>query len=497
MPENGPRIAAGAHLGGRRCMRVRTRPADRRTPRRLVLGTFHHSHQAILHMSSLYWMFTATRTFSNTLEAALCSMALSAWPLCAADVQRLASGRVRRAYRLALLAAFAAVLVRPTSLVIWSFLGLKLLWDAHTDAQSLWRVVREPLWIAPVVLGLGACADYMYFGIWRLAPLLFFLQNVIHGVSSFYGVNAWHWYITLGIPAIISIHLPFFFCQGIHMAYRKAVSAQVRTLLGMCTWTVAIFSLLAHKEVRFLQPLVPWFHLAAAIGMAHRCPVNVSSLRTAFQALPRWMRTWIYIQLPVFVYLAAFHAQAQVGVTTYMHRVATSSKAPVTVGFLMPCHSTPWQSHMHFAPWGSGGDSGRAWFLACPPPLDTHSPDYWDQSDFFFADPLQYMHTRFPSTVDPSFPAMERSHFSVPWTTGPPHAHAAYDLGWAHPWPSHLVMFSNLLETRNCTMSMAELLIAQGYRETARLWNSLFHPEGHRRGSVVVWSHYSMDPLAS
>ena len=461
-----------------------------------MLGMLPCSHQAFLHMSSLYWMFTATRTFSNTLEAALCSMALSAWPLCTADVQRLASGPARRAYRLALLAAFTAVLVRPTSLVIWSFLGLKLLWDAHSDAQGLWRVVREPLWIGPFVLGLGACADYMYFGVWTLAPLRFFLQNVIHGVSSFYGENAWHWYITLGLPTILSVYLPFFF-RGIYVTYKKAVSAQVRTLLSMCAWTVAIFSLLAHKEVRFLQPLVPWFHFAAAIGMADSRPMNISSLRTAFQALPRWMRAWIYAQLPFFVYLTAFHTQGQVGVTTHMHRVATSSKAPVTVGFLMPCHSTPWQSHMHFAPWGSGGDRGRAWFLACPPPPDAHLSDYWDQSDFFFADPLQYMHSRFPATVDPSFPAMDRSKFIVPLTTGLPRAHAAYDLGWAHPWPSHFVMFSNLLKTGNETMSIAELLTAQGYRETARLWNSVFHPEEHRRGNVVVWSHYSRDALAS
>lgn len=456
-----------------------------------------HSHQAVLHMTSLYWMFTATRTFSNTLEAAFCSMALSVWPLCAADVQRLNSRSARNGYRLALLAAFVSVLVRPTSLVMWSFLGLKLLWDARTDAYSVWRVVREPLWMAPIVLGLGACADYLYFGIWTLGPLRFFLQNVVHSVSSFYGVYAWHWYITLGIPVILSIHLPLYFFQGIKMAFKKAVSAQVRTLLGMCAWTVVVFSLLAHKEVRFLQPLVPWFHLIAALGLAKRRPSNPSSLSTAFLALPSWMRTWVYVQLPFFVYLAAFHAHAQVGVTTHLHHVASSSKTPSTVGFLMPCHSTPWQSHMHVFPWGSGGDDGRAWFLACPPPPQPHLTGYWDQSDFFLADPLQYMRTRFPTTVDLSFPPMERSQFSVPSSTGLPRAHAAYDLGWRHPWPSHLVMFSSLLDTHDHTTSMADVLTAQGYRETARFWNSVFHPEAHRRGDVVVWSHYSMVDLAS
>lgn len=68
-----------------------------------------------------------------------------------------------------------------------------------------------------------------------------------------------------------------------------------------------------------------------------------------------------------------------------------------SVGFLMPCHSTPWQSHLHRAElelepdlgladeeWGAGkdeqngreagrrrngsGEDGRAWFITCAPP---------------------------------------------------------------------------------------------------------------------------------
>ncbi|WFD26355.1 glycosylphosphatidylinositol anchor biosynthesis [Malassezia nana] len=210
-----------------------------------------------------------------------------------------------------------------------------------------------------------------------------------------------------------------------------------------------------------------------------------------------WLRIGLYMQLPCFVYLAVFHTRGQVAVTTYLHRKATSSLNMGTVGFLMPCHSTPWQSHMHYAPWSSGGDEGRAWFLACPPPPRPDLPGYWDQSDFFFADPLQYMTLRFPPLVDLSFPPMESASFSVPYSTGLPQAHAAYDLGWAHPWPSHLVLFSSLLDVRNQTHSMAELLTAQGYRETMRFWNALLHPDTHRRGSVVVWSHYSMGALAS
>ena len=42
-----------------------------------------------------------------------------------------------------------------------------------------------------------------------------------------------------------------------------------------------------------------------------------------------------------------------------------------SVAFLMPCHSTPWQSHLHRqaleTPQGSG-EGGTAWFITCEPP---------------------------------------------------------------------------------------------------------------------------------
>ena len=127
-----------------------------------------------MHLTSLYWLYTASRTFSNTFEAAVCSIALYYWPLSRAAVNHLRVSKSSRAYRMALFAAWLAVLIRPTSLVLWSFLGMRLVNDA-LHCKCFWRVIREPLWIGYVfilrkgshystslLLGAGYNIDSMY-----------------------------------------------------------------------------------------------------------------------------------------------------------------------------------------------------------------------------------------------------------------------------------------------------------------------------------------------
>ena len=114
--------------------------------------------------------------------------------------------------------------------------------------------------------------------------------------------------------------------------------------------------------------------------------------------------------------------------------------------------------------------------------------------------------------MDPSFPNSPFTFASISEERGPSKTGDIlqdsgaliadeYDYGWNHSWPSHLVVFQALLDTR-CSFSRAEtilqrngetigdLLRSKGYREEARLWNSLWHEDERRRGDVVLlkWS---------
>ncbi len=89
---------------------------------------------------SAYSLYTSVRTFSNTLEASLTTVALYYWPLliagpdyvrpddqectrCDPAARRYASER--RSTRLSLLLAALAFVVRPTNALIWLFLLLR------------------------------------------------------------------------------------------------------------------------------------------------------------------------------------------------------------------------------------------------------------------------------------------------------------------------------------------------------------------------------------
>lgn len=337
----------------------------------------------------------------------------------------------------------------------------------------------------------GIALDSWYYGERVVTVWNFFYENVVQSLSVFYGAHPWHWYLSQGLPLILTVAMPWA-QKGWSNALYQPSSSAMATLGGLCAWTVGAYSLLSHKEARFLQPLLPIFHLFAASAIA---PPS-GGWRTAWRAFPRALRFLLLAQVPVTLYLAAFHAKGQIEVVQYVHAIATHR---TTFGFLMPCHSTPWQSHMHarvleMTDMDSelmSGDVGRAWFLACPPPRNKDPATYWDQSDFFFADPVRYLRDRFPARVDTQFPPMRQYHFHKPRPTNATDAvsqHVQSDLGWRHTWPSHLVLYTSHLDMRESDGgdTVGAFLRRRGYVETRRIWNALSHPDWNRRGDIVV-----------
>ncbi|PKI82369.1 Gpi10p [Malassezia vespertilionis] len=357
---------------------------------------------AVLHLLSFYWVYTATRTFANTTEAALCSITLYFWPLSPV----LVTHTPMRTFRCALLAAFCAVLIRPTSLVLFAFLGLHTLYMAwrHAGVKRACILLANALAVGLPVLASGVALDTLYYGQRIVTPYLFVRENLFKNLAVFYGRHPWHWYFTQGIPVLTTVLFPWsmigWYKSLSGNVHPKWDAASLCTLAWLSLWTTCLYSFLSHKELRFLQPLVPWFTLFAA---------------NAWRALPKLVRGLLLIQLPLLVYAAAFHCTGQVQVMAYLHMLPPKQ----TVGFLMPCHSTPWQSHMHarhlemseFDEELISGDTGRAWFLTCHPPRRTNARTYWDQTDFFYEDPVRYMKSRFPDQYHMPPPPMKARHF--------------------------------------------------------------------------------------
>lgn len=212
-------------------------------------------------------------------------------------------------------------------------------------------------------------------------PFLFFKVNVVNSISLFYGVHTWHWYLSQGIPVIFTTFLPLL-AYGYWCIYHdKVIYQRCKSLLHLCLWVIIIYSLLPHKEFRFLFPLVPILFMVVAFGI-QRTPVHWRKRILSFLVLT---------QMPLALYLSLWHQRGVIDVMLWLRTQPVQS-----LGVLMPCHSTPWTSILH--------KDIPMWFLTCEPPLNETSID---EADLFYIDPKAYLEN-------------------------------------LKDWPSHLVMFEQL-----------------------------------------------------
>ncbi|KAI9312154.1 Alg9-like mannosyltransferase family-domain-containing protein [Dichotomocladium elegans] len=385
-----------------------------------VMGASVAPYILLLTLFSWYNAFIAARTLSNSMEAMFTVLSLNYWPLFDMTASKIGE------YRVALFLAACACVIRPTNAVLWLFMGTQLLLSARGFRITvLWNAFI----IVSSVLGLDILVDtwiYTGFDHLVLTPFNFLKVNVFDSISLIYGVHPWHWYLSQGVPVVLTTLLPLAI-HGYRASTRKAVNASVarRRLGRLIVWVITVYSLLSHKEFRFIYPILPLMLIFAAAGLE------------ALTSKKRFVCLGLLLtQIPLAIYLNVWHQRGVIDVMLWLK----SQSDLESVGVLMPCHSTPWQSMLHRP------DIEPLWFLTCEPPIDQDPSTYVDEADRFYADPLGF-------------------------------------LANITEWPSHLVMFDALW--RN-TVGVREYLETKGYSECHRLFNSHFHDDWRRRGDVVV-----------
>lgn len=206
--------------------------------------------------------------------------------------------------------------------------------------------------------------DTLYYGRMTLTPLNFVLTN-FSSVALFYGSSAWHYYLTQGLPVLCTTALPFVL-HGIWLSLGPSGTQPARCLLGLLVWTISVYSLAGHKEWRFIHPVLPILHIFAAksiVDLYPQTPAQKPSKKTLLPISSYHLLILLINLLPL-LYLMLFHSRAQIDVLHYFRSLGEQDVN--SVGFLMPCHSTPWQAYLHKPSWS---DSHRFWALGCEPPL--------------------------------------------------------------------------------------------------------------------------------
>jgi GPI mannosyltransferase 3 len=516
----------------------------------------------VLTVASPWQWFCSTRTFSNSLETTLTVFALYHWPwhwsipasgktAAALDSKGLrvrngstsgSKGSETRHLMCVMTAAALATVLRPTNILIWAALvvltlvrGLKTSGESTTSgsregpreavgpsghmlSDSEWlALIREAVFCGTAVLALSAFVDRLFYQAWVFPPWNFLYVNVVQSIAVFYGNNNWHYYLTQGYPLLLTTALPFA-ATGIYRAChrqqayrnlsdwaRKAVS----NLAIISLFVPLILSLISHKEVRFIYPLLPGLHVLASHPLATYFAPAFDSIRP-YSRRPQLLKRallgiLLVLNLAVSLYTATVHNSGLVSITHSLRDIFETQYLPsaepknMTIGFLMPCHSTPWRSHLQHPP--TSTDPGiDAWALTCEPPLDlepSEKANYLDEADQFYASPPDWLKRHMSrNPPSPKFPEVARGTQETgvfanakPRRVFEVEKREEEEL-WRErrgrrPWPEYLVFFGQLEPEMRRTVGARS-----GYGECERIWNSHAHDDWRRVGDIVVWCLY-------
>ncbi|KAJ1921500.1 glycosylphosphatidylinositol anchor biosynthesis [Tieghemiomyces parasiticus] len=394
------------------------------------------------------------RPLGNAAETAAVAVALYHWPLYVAVRAETAANFPWRAYVRSLAWAALGCILRPTGALVWSCAAVPLLWRwlVYQGPRRFFTELLPGLLAATVTIGAAAVGammliDYAFYGTWVFTPYNFFQFNVQRNLTG--------------------------------------------TITALAV--VAGYSLLEHKEARFLTCLLPiWLTLSGAGLFAFFSPqTTAATTKSAFGTIrsalhhPFGSRRQLLLAALIIGSLGAIgytnlvHQRGVVDVVNYLRGdVRRQSTQPRVhhILFLMPCHSTPYYSHLHYDVTLS--------YLACDPPLEPEQIKAGDHYQYpsgeFGRDPAAFLvdYLARLQPASPTEPAASTNHtasgagdlFALPRDTA---LHFS-------PLPSHIVIFSVDLP------ALAPIFTLNGYLEDRRFFNTHWNGDSRRRGDVVL-----------
>lgn len=383
------------------------------------------------HLTNWFVFFSCTRTLSNSLETVLTVVSLYYWPCMRFSSSKISSSSRRWALAIAALACA----VRPTSAIIWLYVGfLELL----VASDRLKFIFLEAAPIGAVVLAITSLLDRMIYGSWVIVPFNFLKFNFLSSGGDYYGTHPWHWYFTQGFPVMLFTFLPFSLAGVIYSKHWK--------LSGLIGWVTGIYSVLGHKEFRFVLPILPMALMFSGYSLAalETPDLPMGKRKRASTTHTKWpskLRLAVFFlvltNIPMGLYMSLVHQRGSEDVMQYIAKEALNGEVR-SVLFLTPCHATPYYSALH--------QNLPMRFLDCTPSEQRGTPD---ESDRFMLDPHGFA-----------------SEFAKNWSL-----------------PSHIILFES--EERK----LKDFLISRSYREVKRFFHAHFKVDRDLQSSIVVYMY--------
>lgn len=297
----------------------------------------------VMSLSSWFNWCYVNRGLSNQLETCFVVWGLYFWP-------RKSTGN----WAAVGLFLALAYMIRPTALVPF----------ALPTVFCVWRM----RWTRKLVVALALCLflmlamvvqlylDSLFAGSVHFSSFRFVKVNVFKGVSLHYGKNVLVYYFVVALPAM--------FTSGVFElvgGWRKEGASLIGKLF--MAGPLVVYSLLAHKEIRFVMPLMP-----IGLGLASRSMSR------------RSLRLFVALNVLMGAYFGYVHQRGPMMAADYLARYPAEAKVLV----LMPCHSIPHQGYILNAKLSID-------FIKCEPPAISGESD---ETDLVYADYPKNYHKR-------------------------------------------------------------------------------------------------------
>lgn len=211
---------------------------------------------AAITMSQFHLIYYAGRTIPNIFALAFVNIALAEWihP----------RGNFRRSISLL---SFACALFRSElALLIFTLLAVWL-FASHAGSLRYKATVLMPVIIAHgFISALFAATVSILVDSWFWRRLCYpelevFYFNVVLNKSSGWGTEPWHWYFSSALPKALGGALPLA-ALGLW-----SYPSDVGLIVAPSVVFVALYSVLPHKELRFIFYAIPSLNIAAASGL--------------------------------------------------------------------------------------------------------------------------------------------------------------------------------------------------------------------------------------
>ena len=192
-------------------------------------------------------------------------------------------------------------MIRNTSPIGWPPL---LLFKVIYEGSLIPFIIAGFVVFLPVV-GLSICADSFYYGMDSFPVITaynFVKANLAEGLSLYFGSEHPTFYLFKVMPLFFQAFYPAVLL-GFYFYGRDSLSSNVRPyMLYLTASYLLVFSLIAHKETRFLLPVVPFCFLMAG----HFLSKLVKRIAKSSMTTRRLVKLYLVVGITVELGMLAF-----------------------------------------------------------------------------------------------------------------------------------------------------------------------------------------------